>query len=58
MDDVLKIEGIEQEHADVLLAFLSELTEDTEDSPEGETESAGSETAGVGDSAEASPPVE
>jgi N utilization substance protein A len=31
MDDVLKIDGIEQEHAEVLLAFLSELTEDADE---------------------------
>jgi N utilization substance protein A len=39
MDDVLKIDGIEHEHAEVLLAFLSELTE--------EAESAASEDAGI-----------
>jgi N utilization substance protein A len=32
LDDVLKIEGIEQEHAEMLLAFLSELTEEAEGS--------------------------
>lgn len=32
MDDVLKIEGLTREHGEVLLAFLSELTEETDDS--------------------------
>lgn len=31
MDDVLKIDGITREHADMLLAFLSELTEESDD---------------------------
>jgi N utilization substance protein A len=47
MDDVLKIEGITQEHAEVLLAFLSELTEDA-DEDEGDS----------GESSEVSPPSE
>ncbi len=47
MDDVLKIEGIEQEHAEVLLAFLSELTEDADDSGDeaAETQAEDSEEA-------------
>jgi N utilization substance protein A len=38
MDDVLKIDGIEQEHADVLLAFLSELTEDAEETSDADAD--------------------
>jgi N utilization substance protein A len=36
MDDVLKIDGIEQEHAEILLAFLSELTEESDGSADGD----------------------
>ncbi len=59
MDDVLKIEGLTQEHGEVLLAFLSELTEDAEDSAEDDEGAADGEVKGGGnESAEASPPNE
>ena len=59
MDDVLKIDGITQEHCEVLLAFLSELTEDADDSTdEGEGESDSAAVGGSSDSAEVSPPGE
>ncbi len=59
MDDVLKIEGLTQEHGEVLLAFLSELTEDAEDSAEDDEGAAEGEVKGGGNEpAEASPPNE
>ena len=51
MDDVLKIEGITREHGEVLLAFLSELTEESDDSAE-------DDEVKSDDSVEVSPPTE
>jgi N utilization substance protein A len=58
MDDVLKIDGIEQEHADILLSFLSELTEDADDSTEENVESSENAQTEVDGVEEASPPSE
>jgi len=57
MDDVLKIDGIEQEHAEILLAFLSELTEEAEGSSGDDDDTDGAADSGTetGDSEEASP---
>ncbi|MDJ0766738.1 MAG: transcription termination factor NusA [Myxococcota bacterium] len=48
LDDVLKIEGMDKENAELLFGFLSELTEDTDDSDE---EGDSQEEGEVGDGA-------
>jgi N utilization substance protein A len=58
MDDVLKIDGIEQEQAELLLAFLSELTEEAEAASDEESESAVHSEPGDGDLEEKSPAKE
>jgi N utilization substance protein A len=58
LDDVLKIDGIEQEQAEVLLAFLSELTEEAEAASDEESESAVHSEPGDGDPEEKSPATE
>ena len=59
MEDVLKIEGITQEYGEILLAFLSELTEESEDSAGDDELDASQEVPGPkDDSAEVTPPGE
>ncbi len=58
MDDVLKIEGIEQEHAEILVGFLAELTEDADDASDEDTESSPDSDAKEVGSEEAPPPKE
>jgi len=58
MDDVLKIEGIEQEHAEILLGFLAELTEDADDASDEDAESSPDADAKEVGSEEAPPPKE
>jgi len=57
MDDVVKIEGVTQEQGEMLLAFLSELTEESDDTDNGDTDGAGGAATGKGsDSSEVPPP--
>lgn len=61
MDDVMKIDGITQEHAEVLLSFLSELTEESDDAVdvgESETGPGGDDTEIGGDTVKVQPPAE
>jgi len=58
LDDVMKIEGITREHADVLLSFLSELTEESEDETTGDDGETSGEVQTPGGDGEETKPVE
>ena len=54
---MLKIDGIEQEHAEVLLAFLSELTEEAEGSSEEDVDDVDADEDAKEKESEAEPPA-